>query len=72
MKGLQRDRDYEVDEAKRTVVPTEEGIHRVEQALGVDNLYEHVNQNFVHQLKRRCRARSCSSATSTTSSRTAR
>ena len=51
MKTLQRDRDYEVDEAKRTIVPTEEGIHRVEQALGVDNLYEHVNQNFVHQLQ---------------------
>lgn len=51
VKGLQRDRDYEVDEAKRTVVPTEEGIHRVEQALDVHNLYEHVNQNFVHQLQ---------------------
>ena len=50
VKTLERDRDYEVDEAKRTIVPTEEGIHRVEQALGVDNLYEHVNQNFVHQL----------------------
>jgi preprotein translocase subunit SecA len=50
-KSLQRDRDYEVDEAKRTVVPTEEGIHRVEQALGVTNLYEHVNQNFVHQIQ---------------------
>ena len=50
VKTLERDRDYEVDEAKRTIVPTEEGIHRVEQALGVDNLYEHVNQNFVHQI----------------------
>jgi preprotein translocase subunit SecA len=51
VKGLQRDRDYEVDEAKRTVVPTEEGIDRVEDALGVDSLYDHVNQNFVHQLQ---------------------
>jgi preprotein translocase subunit SecA len=50
VKTLQRDRDYEVDEAKRTIVPTEEGIHHVEAALGVENLYEHVNQNFVHQL----------------------
>jgi len=49
--GLQRDRDYEVDEAKRTVVPTEDGIARVEEALSVTNLYEHVNQNFVHQLQ---------------------
>jgi preprotein translocase subunit SecA len=57
VKGLQRDRDYEVDEAKRTVVPTEEGIARVEQALTVDNLYEHVNQNFVHQLQAALRAK---------------
>ncbi|HEY3722329.1 MAG TPA: preprotein translocase subunit SecA [Acidimicrobiia bacterium] len=57
VKGLQRDRDYEVDEAKRTVVPTEEGIHRVEQALNVTNLYEHVNQNFVHQLQAALRAK---------------
>ncbi|MGZ6993851.1 MAG: preprotein translocase subunit SecA [Acidimicrobiia bacterium] len=57
VKGLQRERDYEVDEAKRTVVPTEEGIHRVEQALDVSNLYEHVNQNFVHQLQAALRAK---------------
>src|SRR4029077_14880593 len=57
VKGLQRDRDYEVDEAKRTVVPTEEGIGRVEQALNVGNLYEDVNQNFVHQLQAALRAK---------------
>jgi preprotein translocase subunit SecA len=56
-KGLQRERDYEVDEAKRTVVPTEEGIKRVEEALDVTNLYEHVNQNFVHQLQAALRAK---------------
>jgi preprotein translocase subunit SecA len=56
-KGLQRDRDYEVDEVKRTVVPTEEGIAAVEKALGVDNLYEHVNQNYVHQLQAALRAK---------------
>jgi len=57
VKNLQNERDYEVDEAKRTVVPTEEGVHRVEQALGVENLYEHVNQNFVHQLQAALRAK---------------
>ncbi len=56
-RGLQRDRDYEVDEAKRTVVPTEEGIARVEDALGVDNLYENVHQNYVHQLQQALRAK---------------
>jgi preprotein translocase subunit SecA len=57
VKNLQRDRDYEVDEAKRTVVPTEEGIQRVEDALSVTNLYENVNQNFVHQLQAALRAK---------------
>jgi preprotein translocase subunit SecA len=57
VKGLQAERDYEVDEAKRTVVPTEEGVTRVEQALGVTNLYEHVNQNFVHQLQAALKAK---------------
>ena len=56
-RGLQRDRDYEVDEAKRTVVPTEEGIARVEEALGVENLYENVHQNFVHQLQQALRGK---------------
>ncbi|MCI0544500.1 MAG: preprotein translocase subunit SecA, partial [Actinobacteria bacterium] len=55
--GLQKERDYEVDEKKKTVAPTEEGITRVEEALGVANLYEHVNQNFVHQLQAALRAK---------------
>ncbi len=57
VKGLRRDDDYEVDEAKRTVVPTEPGVAAVEKALGVDNLYENVNQNFVHQLQAALRAK---------------
>ncbi|MFM8303963.1 MAG: preprotein translocase subunit SecA, partial [Actinomycetota bacterium] len=57
VQALVRDRDYEIDEAKRTIVPTEEGIARVEQALGVENLYEHVNQNYVHQLQQALRAK---------------
>jgi preprotein translocase subunit SecA len=57
VRGLQRDRDYEADEAKRTVVPTEEGITRVEAALGVENLYENVHQNYVHQLQQALRAK---------------
>ncbi|HMD47279.1 MAG TPA: preprotein translocase subunit SecA, partial [Acidimicrobiales bacterium] len=47
---LQRDSDYEVDEEKRTVVPLESGIDKVERSVGVDNLYEAVSTNYVHQL----------------------
>src|SRR5262245_60103229 len=49
-RSLRRDEDYEVDEEKRTVAPLESGIERVEQALGLDNLYDEVQQNLVHQL----------------------
>ncbi len=56
-RSLHVEQDYEVDEAKRTVVPTEGGIARVEEALGVQNLYEHVNQNFVHQLQAALKAK---------------
>ena len=44
------DVDYEVDEEKRTVVPTEAGIEKVERQLGVDNLYDAVAVNYVHHL----------------------
>ena len=57
IKDLQIDRDYEVDEAKFIVSPTEEGIERVEQALGIDNLYENVHQNYVHQLNTAIKAK---------------
>ncbi len=57
VRGLQAERDYEVDEEKRTVAPTEDGIERVEQALGVDNLYDAVSQNLVHQLQAALKAK---------------
>src|ERR1700733_1014879 len=47
---LTRDEDYEVDEEKRTVVPLESGIEKVEAAVGVENIYDSVSVNYVHQL----------------------
>jgi preprotein translocase subunit SecA len=51
-RSLQRDVDYDVDEEKRIVAPTEEGIHAVEAALGIDNMYDPgaSNANLVHQM----------------------
>ncbi|MEK7295722.1 MAG: preprotein translocase subunit SecA, partial [Actinomycetota bacterium] len=40
-----------VEEDKRIVVPTETGIEKVEQQLGIANLYDEVQQNLVHQLQ---------------------
>jgi preprotein translocase subunit SecA len=57
VRSLRRDEDYEVDEAKRTVAPTESGIEKVESALDIDNLYDGVAQNLVHQLQAALRAK---------------
>ncbi len=57
VRGLQRDQHYEVDEEKRLVVPTEDGIHSVESALGVENLYDWSQVNYIHQLNAALRAK---------------
>ncbi len=57
VRHLERDLHYEVDEEKRTVFPTEEGIEKVEQELRIANLYDAVQQNLVHQLQAALRAK---------------
>jgi len=54
---LKTETDYEVDEAKRTVAVTEEGVGKVEEALGIENLYEHVHTPLVHHLQNALRAK---------------
>jgi len=49
--------DYEVEEKTRTVSVTEEGIHKVESMLGVDNLYDHLNTPLVHHLQNALKAK---------------
>jgi len=47
---MSRDRDYEVEEDKKNVAVLEPGIEKVERALDVENLYDQVSSNFVHQM----------------------
>ncbi len=49
--------DYEVDEEKKIVVPTEEGIEKVEKQLGLDNLYDLGSVSLLHQLTQALRAK---------------
>jgi preprotein translocase subunit SecA len=56
-RSLTREVDYEVDEEKRTIAPTEEGIEKVERALGIENLYDLVSSNYVHQLTQALKAK---------------
>ena len=57
VRRLVADEHYEVDEEKRTVAPTEEGVHAVERALGVENLYDSVQVSYVHHLGAALRAK---------------
>ena len=50
VRTLKADEDYEVDEEKHTVIPTESGIEKVERQLGMENLYDDVGVNHVHHL----------------------
>ncbi|WNB86376.1 preprotein translocase subunit SecA [Cellulomonas sp. ATA003] len=54
---LQADRDYEVDEKKRTVGVLEAGIERVEDYLGIDNLYESLNTPLIGFLNNAIKAK---------------
>ena len=57
VKPMKEDVHYEVDESKRQIHPTEEGIEFVESKLGVANLYENTETNFIHYLTASLRAK---------------
>ncbi len=57
VKTMKEDIHYEVDETKRQIHPTEEGIEFVESKLGVANLYENTETNFIHYLTASLRAK---------------
>ncbi len=53
----EEDGDYLVDEAKRTVAVTEQGIAKVERILGIENMFESVNTPLIHHLQNALKAR---------------
>ncbi|MGY1652095.1 preprotein translocase subunit SecA [Geodermatophilus sp. SYSU D01119] len=54
---MKRDVHYEVEEAKRTVAVTEEGVEFVEDQIGIDNLYEAVNTPLIGYLNNALKAK---------------
>ncbi|MEV0282222.1 preprotein translocase subunit SecA [Streptomyces sp. NPDC050610] len=56
-KGVEETGDYEVDEKKRTVAIHESGVSKVEDWLGIDNLYESVNTPLVGYLNNAIKAK---------------
>ncbi|MFH8977788.1 preprotein translocase subunit SecA [Streptomyces sp. NPDC017890] len=57
LKGIEETGDYEVDEKKRTVAIHESGVAKVEDWLGIDNLYESVNTPLVGYLNNAIKAK---------------
>ncbi|MBI3939523.1 MAG: preprotein translocase subunit SecA [Acidobacteria bacterium] len=53
---LTRDIDYLIDEKARTVTITEEGVEKAEKFLGVGNLYDPRNMEWVHHVQQGLRA----------------
>lgn len=49
--------DYNIDEKMRAATLTEEGIKKMEKALGIDNIYESKGIDTVHHLEQALRAK---------------
>ena len=56
MFGLVRDQDYEMDEAKRTIMATETGLAKIESRLGVQDLYADPSGRMANHLQQALRA----------------
>ena len=54
---LKRDEDYEVDEKKKTIGVLESAIDKIEDQIGIDNLYDTVNTPLVGFLNNAIRAK---------------
>jgi preprotein translocase subunit SecA len=48
--------DFELDEAKHTVAPTDEGIRKVEKALGIEDIYFDPSGQMVNHLQQALKA----------------
>ncbi len=56
VRQLKKDEDYTVDEKNRTVLLTEQGVRRVEELAGVENLYDIKNIELLHAITQALRA----------------
>ena len=56
VRGLTVDVDYEMDEAKHTIMTTDEGLAKIEAALGVEDIYADVSGQLVNHLQQALKA----------------
>lgn len=58
VRNLKEGDDYEIDEKKKAIKITDEGIEKVENTLGIDNIYTDAGIKYVHHLETAIRAQS--------------
>ena len=56
VRNLKRDTDYEVDEKRKAVVLTDDGVDHVEKILGISNLYGTENIRTIYHLEQALKA----------------
>lgn len=56
VKGLKRDFDYVYDEAKHTIYATEDGLDKIEERLGIDDIYASSDVGLINMLIQALRA----------------
>jgi preprotein translocase subunit SecA len=57
VRQIERDKHYEVDEKRRTVILTDDGTDEVEKILGIENLYATDNIRTIYHLEQALRAK---------------
>jgi len=58
VRPLQKDKHYETDEKRKTVILTDEGVEQIQKALGLENLYATENIRTIYHLEQALRAES--------------
>lgn len=53
---LKKEKDYQVDEKLKAAIVTDEGISKVEELLGIDDIYEPGKIKYVHHLEQALKA----------------
>jgi preprotein translocase subunit SecA len=56
VRGLKKDEHYEVDEKRKAVVLTDDGIDQIEKVLGITNLYASSNVRTLYHLEQALKA----------------
>lgn len=55
-RSLENEKEYKIDEKQKTATLTEEGIRKLEEILGVDNIYVSQHYNDIHHIENALKA----------------